>query len=167
MNTASSSRRSAPFLLFTGALALLVPLTVTATASADVVPPDVEACDQKSPGDACTLPTGGGTGRCATLKCTRRDYGNWDRDASSSPPEIQVDCVKCVALGAADRDGASTTRVDSGTSEPEQSTSGTSNDDGGCSVALVRSAGPYGIALVPAAILALARRRRSRSTTKA
>lgn len=118
-------------------------LVVAPTVLADVTPPDVTACQGKSIGAACT--EGSSSGACTAGKCSKLDYSGWDRDASSSPPTIQYDCVKCVA-GATPDAGA-------------QTSSG--GDGGGCSMS-VRRVGSWALAAVPAIVLALWGRRRSR-----
>jgi hypothetical protein len=129
--------------------------SVFATASvahADVVPPDEEPCTGKVAGDSCSF--SGKDSTCVTSKCTRRDYASWDRDASDSPPTREVDCLKCgesTSTGTADAapvaDGGTTTAP---------------AGKGGCAVASphARRVGPWALAALPAALLALARRRR-------
>jgi hypothetical protein len=90
-------------------LAWLLPtllLTLAAQTRADVLPPDVEACQRAKAGDKCT----GGT--CQMTKCSKLDY---TRDASSGmPATVQYDCLKCVS--AANADGGSEKNSDSGCS---------------------------------------------------
>lgn len=118
-------------------------LVVAPTVLADVTPPDVSACQGKSLGAACG--DGSSAGACAAGKCYKLDYSKWDRDASSSPPSVEYDCVKCVPGAAPDAGG--------------QTSSG--GDGGGCSMS-VRRAGSWALAAVPAIVLALLGRRRSR-----
>jgi hypothetical protein len=69
-------------------------LLLVGSAHADVIPPEVGACQNKQVGDACT---NNGTGVCQAQTCTRLDYANWNRDASSGPPSMSYACNKCVA----------------------------------------------------------------------
>ena len=64
------------------------------SAHADVVPPEVGACQNKSAGDACTV-EGGTQGNCAAKKCTRLDYSD-----GTPPSSVEYDCVSCVTTGA-------------------------------------------------------------------
>ena len=133
--------------------AAVLPVLVLVTAPsafADVTPPDVSACSGKSAGAACA-PSAGVVGACVASKCSRFDYGSWDRDASSTPPTVEYACVRCVA-GATPADAGSGT--DAGT------TPAASDDSGGCSLA-ARKAGPWALAVVPALVLAFVERRRS------
>ena len=120
-------------------------------ASADAIPPDVAACNGKTAGAPCSVVTGA-SGTCAASKCTRLDYSKWDRDASSSPPSVVVDCLTCVA---SDSDAGSSGGADAG-AQPAAS-----EDSSGCAMA-ARKAGPWALALLPALVLALLGRRRDR-----
>lgn len=124
-------------------------LAAAPAALADVVPPDVSACSGKTAGTACNL-SAGGSGVCAAAKCSRFNYGGWDKDASATPPTIEYDCVKCVA-GSADAGTAPTNESD---------------DSSGCSMT-VRRAGPWALALIPALALALLERRRANRANRA
>ncbi len=130
-------------------LALLVALaasTATSLALADVTPPDVDACRTTDAGGACTL--NGVAGACRQGTCTRVDYMNWNRDASSTPPTVSYDCVRCVTGTATDASAA-----------PPAPTSAS----GGCSVGdLGRAVGPWALAAIPLALVLLGRRRRAR-----
>jgi hypothetical protein len=64
------------------------------SAHADVIPPDVSACQGKQAGDACTV-EGGSAGNCAAKKCTRLDYSD-----GTPPSSVEYDCVSCVTTGA-------------------------------------------------------------------
>jgi len=117
----------------------------TATAAADVVPPDVGACQGRAAGAACGGEPGVPAGVCRNDTCTRLDYLNWNRDASSSPPTMQYACVRCAAA----TDGGS---ADAGAPTPAR---------GGCAVesTLGRRVGPWAlVALVWAAFLGRKRR---------
>lgn len=122
---------------------LLAAMAVGSGARADVVPPDVEACNGRAAGAACTV-MGGAAGACRNDTCSRIDYAGWNRDASATPPTMQYPCVRCVA-------GAT---VDAGTS-------GGGDDGGGCSVQhrAARAVGPWLLAALPFALL-LGRRRK-------
>lgn len=124
-------------------LALAIAVS-SASARADVVPPEVDACSGKSAGAACTVPGTSTGGTCTATKCTKLDYSGWDKDASSSPPTIEYDCVQCAAGGGA---------TDAGGTTPAKS-------EGGCAFGVVGSAGPFAIAALPGLVLALVRRRR-------
>ncbi len=123
---------------------LLAALAVGGAARADVVPPDVEACNGRAAGAACMV-MGGASGACRNDTCSRIDYAGWNRDASATPPTMQYPCVRCVA-------GAT---VDAGTSD------GGGDDGGGCSVQhrAARAVGPWLLAALPFALL-LGRRRK-------
>jgi MYXO-CTERM domain-containing protein len=82
--------------LFGLALATLAP----ASASADVIPMDVTACDMHTVGAACM--DSEGSGICTMDTCHRLDYAHWDHDASASPPSMAYDCVRCVVGGPID-----------------------------------------------------------------
>lgn len=62
-------------------------------ARADVAPPETSPCVGKQVGDSCTY---NGAGVCQSSTCSKLDYLNWDRDASSSPPTTTYACVKCL-----------------------------------------------------------------------
>jgi hypothetical protein len=113
-------------------------LVTTSAAFADVISPDVSACQGKDVGSACTTRGAPGStdGACAKSTCSRIDYGSWNRDASSAPPTMEYECVRCVG-------GAAPTA------------------SGGCSM-VARRAGPWVLAAVPAVVLAFIERRRSR-----
>ncbi len=71
-------------------------------AHADVIPPDVTACEKKAVGDSCT--TDGKTGTCQQSKCTKLDYSD-----GTPPTSKEYDCTKCVtgtAQEAAPTDGS-------------------------------------------------------------
>lgn len=112
----------------------------TTIAHADVISPEEDACRGKSAGATCTATSGGKTveGACAAATCSRLDYGSWNRDASPSPPSKSYPCVTC---------------------QPGAPAPG---DDAGCAVSsgLARTAAPFGLAAIPAVVVALLRRRR-------
>lgn len=114
---------------------------VSVVAHADVISPEEDACRGKSAGASCTATSGDKkiAGACAAATCSRLDYGSWNRDASPSPPSKDYPCVTCQAGGG---------------SVPA--------DDVGCSVSsnLARTAAPFGLAAIPAVVVALVRRRR-------
>jgi hypothetical protein len=126
--------------------ALPLSLLLFATpAAADVVPPEVSACQGRVAGAACGGELGVPAGVCRDDTCTRLDYLNWNRDASASPPTMQYPCVRCVSPA----DGGS---GDAGAPTPSQ---------GGCAVgsSLGRRVGPWAlVALVWAAFLGRKRR---------
>jgi hypothetical protein len=76
-------------------LAVLLSLTfpLAATARADVLPPEVGACQSKQAGEPCTY---NGSGTCQNQTCSRLDYSRWDRDASSGPPTTSYACLMCL-----------------------------------------------------------------------
>ncbi len=136
-------------LFLSASLALALAVGFESTARADVVPPDVDACSGKAVGAACKIDDSAGT--CIKTKCSKLDYAGWDRDASSSPPTIEYDCVTCaVGTAPAPSDGGTAP-----TSTPAKS-------DGGCSFGVARRAGPFALAAIPGVVLALVRRRRRR-----
>lgn len=79
--------------------ALLAP----ASASADVIPMDVTACDMRSVGATCM--NGAQVGVCTMSTCTRLDY---TVDSGSGPGSTTYDCVRCVASSSSP-DAASST----------------------------------------------------------
>jgi hypothetical protein len=137
-----------------------VPLTAfESIAHADVIPPDVDACNGKKAGDACNV--SGSAGTCAASKCSRLDYANWDRDASPTPPTVEYDCVRCVS-GATGGDGGASTGGDGGASTPTSKA-----EDSGCSFGSgVRRVGPWALAAVPGLAIALFGRRTARRARK-
>jgi hypothetical protein len=73
---------------------LSIVLLFGSQAHADVIPPEVGACQNKQLGDPCT--NGSSTGTCQNQTCSKLDYTSWDRDASSSPPSVSYACLKCI-----------------------------------------------------------------------
>jgi hypothetical protein len=69
---------------------LIAVLSIAAPARADLIPPDVYQCQGKVAGARCD------TGACRPSRCTKLDYAHWDRDASSSPPVVEYDCLRCM-----------------------------------------------------------------------
>jgi hypothetical protein len=138
-----------PLMKLAPAAALLATLSLAAPfALADVAPPGLTECQGKKAGDACSV--SGSSGTCIATTCSRLDYANWDRDASSSPPVVQYACTLC---GTGD---AGTPSADGGTVPVA------SDSNKGCSVGPVgRVAGSFALAAIPlAALLAFRRRRR-------
>ena len=123
----------------------------TAPALADVVPPDVDACNGRAVGAAC----GGGmtgvpAGTCRNATYTRIDYAGWNRDAMATPPTMQYPCVRCEG-------GAADAGADAGTATPPATSS-----DNGCAVGSTvgRRVGPWALAGLVWVVL-LGRRRRA------
>ena len=145
-------------------------LGTTSLAAADALPPEAAACGATSKaGDACSYAdySGSGqlTGTCKASKCTKLDYSSWDRDASSSPPSVQYDCLVCDgAAPAAEKaaDGSTTAPAQNG--QPSAS-SASSDDGGGCSVGggAAKQAAPWLVAFAAAAVVTAVGRRRKRS----
>ncbi len=124
------------------ACVLLILCVLGGHARADVIPPDVAACQGKQAGDSCDA------GRCRESTCTRIDYSQRDcgvpdagtpegglppadasvggLDASTwcPPGSTSYACLKCQA-GGGDTDAA--VNGDAGTSHDK-------DDDGGCAV---------------------------------
>ncbi len=121
---------------------------VASAAWADVAPPDTSECQSRKAGDPCT----GGT--CVVETCYRRDYTNWDQDASPMPPSVPYDCLVCIAQPT-----ATGTVTGTGTT-----TTDTKDDDSGCSVggSAARSLGPWLLAGLFGAAVMLIRRRRGK-----
>jgi hypothetical protein len=92
---------------FSVACALALGVAFASPASADVLPPEEEACEALGVGASCMTP-GQGPGTCMMATCARLDYAHWDRDASMTPPSMEYDCTRCVVEG----DGGAT--ADSG-----------------------------------------------------
>ncbi len=67
---------------------------LAAVAQADIPPPNTAGCQSKSAGAACKT-DGDASGSCVTQTCSKLDYAHWDKDASSSPPSRNYDCLKC------------------------------------------------------------------------
>ena len=61
-------------------------------ARADVLPPEVGACQGKPAGGTCSYVS---SGVCQNQTCSQVDYSNWYPDASSAPPTITYACVWC------------------------------------------------------------------------
>lgn len=56
---------------------------------ADVIPPEVTACEKKAVGDTCAADSK--TGTCQQSKCAKLDYSD-----GTPPTSKEYDCVKCV-----------------------------------------------------------------------
>jgi hypothetical protein len=105
------------------ALFLFSAMLFGASARADVAPPETQPCVGKAAGDACVY---NGNGTCQMQTCSKSDYYNWDRDASSSPPITTYDCVKCIVGTTTGTSTATNTNADGGTPP--------SNGDSSCSI---------------------------------
>ena len=90
---------------------------------ADVAPPENQPCVGKAAGAACVY---NGNGTCQTRTCSKLDYANWDRDASSSPPSTTYACLQCLIGTTTGADTATNTRADGGPLP--------SNGDSSCSI---------------------------------
>jgi hypothetical protein len=112
-------------------LVLFFLVFIARTAPADVPAPTVTACNGKATGDECDL-SGGTKGSCQASRCAMNE------------------CLEC-------KQGATTTRPDSGTAPP-------TTDDGGCSIGVARAAGPWLLALAVPAVAFAIRKRRPRRT---
>lgn len=126
-------------------------LLATTPALADVVPPDVDACNGRAVGAACGGTMGVPAGTCRNATCTRLDYAGWNRDAMAMPPTMQYPCVRCEG-GATDAGPA-----DAGATTPPATSS-----NSGCAVggSLGRRVGPWALAGLAWVVL-LGRRRRA------
>lgn len=128
-------------------------LIVPAVAGADVLPPEVAACQNRKEGDSCQVEMTTVKGTCLKSKCKRLDYANWNRDMMSSPPTVEYDCLLC-------------TTVDGGTTAPAADLGNGTKNGGSCSVSRTSAGAGTGWIAVPwaaAAVLlglALVRRRR-------
>ncbi len=80
---------------------LLTHALAAASARADVIPIDVEACTGRAAGAACVA--GGTTGACQASECTRLSYGD-----AATPTVVEYDCLRCVP-GARTGGGCSAT----------------------------------------------------------
>ena len=155
MSTASSLPSVLRSLLVT--LALVTP----SVASADVIDPIEEACNEKQAGDECVVePEPGLTeammGTCEPATCTRLDYSN-----GTPPTVVEYDCLVFTqpsdsSGGTASGGGSSSTGTDSGGTADEEERSCS-----GCSMSET-SLASLGLGL---ALLVLARRRRGRRSS--
>ena len=135
---------SAPF--------LLAALLLASPARADVAPPETQPCVGKAAGAACVY---NGNGTCQTQTCSKLDYANWDRDASSSPPSTTYTCVKCLIGTTTGTDTATNTSADGGPPSV--------NDSGSCSIgrqATVKRVAPWFLAGAFSLLFLFGRRRR-------
>lgn len=73
-----------------GAVALC--LLMNRAAAADVIPPEVLACNQLDAGATCTT----GIGHCQPGTCSKLDYSNWDAGSGHGPPTVSYACLKCI-----------------------------------------------------------------------
>jgi hypothetical protein len=94
-------------------VSLATMLFIGPSARADVIPPDVYACNGKQLGDACSDTSVSGI--CQTSSCTKLDYSQWNRDASSGPPSTTYACVKCAPGTVTSTKTATSTPMDAGT----------------------------------------------------
>jgi hypothetical protein len=109
-------------------------------ARADVAPPETQPCLSKQAGDACTYNNASGT--CLDQTCSKIDYANWDRDASSSPPSMTYACVECIvgttatATTTTTATATTTAVTNTNTTTKTNANGGTppANDDSACSV---------------------------------
>jgi hypothetical protein len=98
-------------------------LLYSSHASADVLPPEEWACQNKKAGDRCD------TGVCRKSTCSRADYAHWDRDAGGGPPTTQYECLLCQdgSVDSADRDAAghdAADAADAGAAQTRKKSSG-------------------------------------------
>jgi MYXO-CTERM domain-containing protein len=68
-------------------------LSMNRAAAADVIPPEVWACNTLDAGAPCS------GGNCQPATCTKLDYTNWDAGSGQSPPSVSYACLKCVDAG--------------------------------------------------------------------
>jgi hypothetical protein len=127
-------------------------------ALADVAPPETEPCVGKQVGDACIY---NGSGTCQNQTCSKLDYSNWDRDASSSPPSTTYACVKCVV--GTNTDTNTNTNTDTNTNTNTDGGTPPAKDDGSCSVGrqiTAKRIAPWLLASAFSILFLFARRRR-------
>lgn len=106
---------------------LVLGLSVCGIAWADVVPPEVAACQSKQEGDSCQT-SDNQTGTCNKDKCSRLDYSD-----GTPPSTVDYDCLKCKAGSSSGNTNNSTTN--SNKNENGNGNTNTSNSGGsGCSV---------------------------------
>lgn len=77
-------------------------LAFTATARADVPPPNSEGCSSKSAGDACKNDSGA-TATCKATTCSRLDYSQ-----GTPPSSVSYDCLLCEGPAPTPATGTST-----------------------------------------------------------
>jgi hypothetical protein len=82
---------------------------------ADVAPPETQPCVGKATGAACVY---NGNGTCQTETCSKLDYANWNRDASSWPPSKTYTCLKCLIGTTTDTNTVTSTESDGGGDAP-------------------------------------------------
>jgi hypothetical protein len=138
--------------LFAAAALVLV---WTASATADVIPPDVTACQGKAQGDGCMSMTGT-TGTCQPQTCSSIQYYPDGGHGSQS-----YACLECTASDAgAAEDAATGSDAGAGGDAGTTSSNGTSGGSNGCSYG---RAGSMASAFALAALVpVLVRRRRPR-----
>lgn len=64
-------------------------LALSATASADVPPPDIDGCQGKKSGDVCKRDDGS-SATCKAQTCSKLDYSQ-----GTPPTSVTYDCVLC------------------------------------------------------------------------
>jgi hypothetical protein len=69
--------------------------SMSRVASADVIPPEVSACNALDAGAPCS------GGNCQPATCSKLDYSHWDAGSGQAPPTVSYACLKCVDAGAA------------------------------------------------------------------
>ena len=123
-------------------------------ARADVAPPETADCQGKAAGAACVYL---GNGTCQNQTCSKLDYANWDRDASSSPPSASYSCLKCMAGTSTNTSTVTNTVTNTDGGVPP------ANDSGTCSIgrqATVKRIAPWFLAGAFSLLFLFARRRR-------
>jgi len=138
---------------------LLLSLGLSRIASADVVPPDVSACQGKTKGAACKIETSSVQGTCQDGKYCHLVYGKCD--AQGGPCGSTCDpALTCQAGTSGDK---GTGAVDVG-ARADGGTVKVKTEESGCTIGGIdaRLFGPWVLAGTFAALLLLIRRRRSR-----
>jgi hypothetical protein len=122
-----------------------------------MIPPEVDACRSKQVGAACSYY--GSTGTCQNQTCHHLDYGNWDRDASASPPSTSYACVECLTA----TDTNTSTGTNTGTKTNADGGDSPSKDGGSCSIGKQSSAtrvAPWLLAAAFSSLFLIGRKRR-------
>jgi len=163
----------------------LAAIALSSSARADVPPPDTLSCRTASEGDSCDpddqakIDGGLKRGTCRKATCSRLDYGNWNRDASATPPTMSYECLKCLlgndggadfappadaAVPATGGSGGQSGAGGSGGAATGGASGSSGADDGsGCSLGRFpgpRALGPWALAGGFAAAVWFGRRRR-------
>lgn len=119
------------------AAALLVGALLPLTATADLIPPDADACDGKSAGDPCQI-NGVEDGLCTTSTCSKLDYTD-----GTPPKSVEYECLRCEpAESEPSTNSGTTSGTESGdttTGDETTPTDGSTNskpseESSGCSV---------------------------------